>query len=50
VKYIVNFLALLLWIIATLILVCTIVGLMLILDSENDGWMKMGKAFIENLK
>jgi uncharacterized membrane protein len=49
-KYIVNGFLLSIWMIITLLLTISLIGLIVIVDSENEGWLKIGKTLLNNLK
>lgn len=49
-KYVVNGFLLMVWMIITLLLVISLFGLLIIHDSENGGWLKIGKTLLNNLQ
>jgi hypothetical protein len=49
-KYFVNGVLLLIWIIFTVILALSMIGMLFVMIDDTDTWMNMGKTLVENLK
>jgi len=49
-KYFVNGFLLLIWILFTVILILSIMGILFVMADETNTWMNMGKTLVENLK
>ena len=49
-KYFVNGFLLLIWILFTVILALSMIGMLFVMIDDTDTWMNMGKTLVENLK
>jgi len=49
-KYFVNGILLLIWMLFTVILVLSVIGIIFVIDDDTDTWMNMSKTLVENLK
>jgi len=49
-KYFVNGILLLIWILFTVILALSMIGMLFVMIDDTDTWMNMGKTLVENLK
>jgi len=49
-KYFVNGILLLIWMLFTVILALSVIGIIFVIDDGTDTWMNISKTLVENLK